>query len=107
MPKTPTALSIRLKILLGFGLALLTVAVVAIVTYRTTCGFIRANDAAAQTRELIEAHEMFLRHLSFLESSALGFVVTGDEHQRLSFSENERQILASYNALHRNALDDQ
>lgn len=99
LTKFPSALSIRLKVLLGFGLALMTVAIVAIVTYRSIHGFLRTADGASQISQLIETHEMLSRHAAQLEGEALGFVLRGDEHLQRAFENSAYELLSCRNFL--------
>ncbi len=72
-------LSIRQKVLLGFGLAILAVFVTAVMAYRSTRGFIKTATWVAHTRLVLESEETLLRHLMEAESAARGYLVTGNE----------------------------
>ena len=71
--------SIRFKVLLGFGLAILAVAAIAFLSIQSTRAFIKNAEWVSQTHRVLETHEGMLRHLMEAESAARGYVITGDE----------------------------
>jgi len=74
-----TSSSIRFKVLLGFGLAILAVAAIAFLSIRSTRSFIQTAEWVSQTHRVLETHESMLRHLMEAESAARGYLITGDE----------------------------
>jgi PAS domain S-box-containing protein len=72
-------LSIRFKVLLGFGLAILAVAVIATLSLQSTRSFINTTEWVSHTHRVLETHEALLRHLMEAESAARGYLITGDE----------------------------
>lgn len=73
------SLSIRFKVLSGFGLAIAAVAVIATLSLRSTRSFIATAEWVSHTHRVLETHEALLRHLMEAESAARGFLITGDE----------------------------
>jgi len=71
--------SIRLKVLLGFGLAFLALAIIAFLSFQSTRSFIRNAEWVSQTHRILETHESMLRHLMEAESAARGYLITSDE----------------------------
>ena len=71
--------SIRFKVLLGFGLAILAVAIIAFLSILSTRSFINTAGWVSHTHRVLETHESMLRHLMEAESSARGHLITGDE----------------------------
>ena len=72
------SLSIRHKVLLGFGLAILAVAVIATLSLQSTRSFINTAEWVSHTHRVLETHEALLRHLMEAESAARGYLITGD-----------------------------
>jgi len=71
--------SIRFKVLLGFGLAILAVAIIAFLSIQSTRSFINTAEWVSRTHRVLETHESMLRHLMEAESAARGYLITGDE----------------------------
>ena len=71
--------SIRFKVLLGFGLAILAVGVIAFLSVQSTRAFIRNAEWVSHTHRVLETHESLLRHLMEAESAARGYLITGDD----------------------------
>lgn len=71
--------SIRTKVLLGFGLAILAVAVIAFLSIRSTRSFLNTAEWVSQTHRVLETHESMLKHLMEAESAVRGYLITGDE----------------------------
>ena len=71
--------SIRFKVLLSFGLAILAVAVIALLSLQSTRAFIRNAEWVSHTHRVLETHESMLRHLMEAESAARGYLISGDE----------------------------
>jgi PAS domain S-box-containing protein len=92
MTNTPTHgkerrdFSIIQKIVLGFGLASLFLALVAFFTYRSTKSFLSNASAVAQTHQVLEVHETLLRHLMETESGERGYIITGDPIYLLTYT---------------------
>ena len=71
--------SIRLKVILGFGLAFLALVIIAFLSFQSTRSFIRNAEWVSHTHRVLETHESMLRHLMEAESAARGYLITGDE----------------------------
>ena len=80
-------LSIRFKVLIGFGLAILAVVIIAFLSIRSTRSFINTAEWLSHTHRVLEAHESMLRHLMEAESAARGYLITGDELMRDFFQQ--------------------
>ncbi|XHR27839.1 MAG: ATP-binding protein [Chthoniobacteraceae bacterium] len=72
-------LSIRIKLLLAFGAAILAVAVMAGLGLQSTRDFIHAAQAVSRTHRVLESHEALLRHFMEAESAARGYLISGDD----------------------------
>ena len=74
-----SSFSIQSKVVLGFGLAIAAVAVIAGLSLQSTRAFRRQAAWVSQTHRVLETHETMLRHLMEAESAARGFLISGDE----------------------------
>jgi PAS domain S-box-containing protein len=102
MSPTPPAkprLSIRRKIVFGFGLVLAMLGVIGLISYRSTRAFISTAELVAHTREVMEIQERTQRHVMEMESGRRGFLITGDENSLLGFEQAQTQIIENFNAL--------
>ena len=98
--------SIRQKILLAFGLAVLAVFVIAILAYRSTRGFIKTADWLAHTRLVLENQETLLRHVTEAETAARGFIITGDDWFLESYQQVVDAVVADFGRLKLLVADD-
>ena len=98
-PPVPPRYSIRRKIVIGFGLVLVMLGVIGLISYRSTRAFIQTADWVAHTREVMEIQERTQRHLMEMESGRRGYLVTGDETYLHGFEEAQTQIVENFNAL--------
>ena len=71
--------SVGRKIALGFGLALLILLIVALVSYRTTTRLIATADSVDQTHRVLEALEEIISYVKDVQSAQRGYLITGDE----------------------------
>src|SRR4051794_8895454 len=78
-PPTKRRLSIRAKVLFGFGFVLAMLVVIAVVAFKSTERFLATAEAVAHSREILETEEKVLRHLMEMESIRRGYLLTGDE----------------------------
>ena len=92
--------SIRHKIILGFGLAALMLAVVGLITYRSTRVFLRAARLETQSRQVLEVQQSFSCHLMECESEVRGFIVSGNEEALRSFQQARKELLNEFATLH-------
>jgi PAS domain S-box-containing protein len=95
LPATPQKLSIRGKVLLGFGLGLVMLVAIALIAWRSTVHFLQTAESVAHSRAILETEERVLRHLMEMESARRGFLFTGDESVLDDFG--EAQILVNEN----------
>ena len=91
--------SIRQKVLLAFGFAVLAVFVIAVLAYRSTRGFIKTAEWVAHTRLVIENQETLLRHVTEAETAARGFLITGDDWFLESYQQVVDAVVADFGRL--------
>src|SRR5215204_1819967 len=70
-------ISVEGKIGIGFGAALLLLAVGAVVSYRTTISLLDAMIWANRTHEILIKVESLLSHVKDIETGMRGYVITG------------------------------
>jgi PAS domain S-box-containing protein len=78
LPTTPQKLSIRGKVLFGFGLGLVMLVAIALIAWRSTVHFLQTAESVAHSRAILETQERVLRHLMEMESARRGFLFTGE-----------------------------
>jgi PAS domain S-box-containing protein len=78
-PLTPQGLSIRRKVVLGFGFVLAMLATIAFITLKSTRAFQNTAELVAESRETLEIGEQLMRRIMEMESARRGFLITGDE----------------------------
>jgi CHASE3 domain sensor protein len=71
--------AIREKIGAGFGLALLILVLIAVVSYRNTVQLIETGRLVAQTHALLGTLESVRAHMTEIETGARGYVITADD----------------------------
>jgi PAS domain S-box-containing protein len=98
-PPVPPRYSIRRKIVIGFGLVLVMLGVIGLISYRSTRSFIQNADWVAHTRAVMELQERTQRHLMEMESGRRGYLVTGDEVYLQGFEQAQTQIIDNFNKL--------
>ena len=98
-------ISIRHKVVLGFGVVLVIFAVVAVMMWRSTHGFLSTAELAARSREVLETGERALRRLMELESERRGFLITGDDAQLENSVRTEAALMEDLQLLERLAED--
>jgi len=96
---TPQRFSIRRKILLGFGFTVAMLAVIALITWRSTRGFLSTAELVAQSRESLETSERVLRHLLEMESGRRGFIITGDDRHLRGFEGAQTAAIRDFGRL--------
>ena len=101
----PPRFSIRRKVVLGFGLVLAMLGLIALISYRSTRAFIQNAEWVQHTRAVMEIEERTQRHLMEMESGRRGFVITGDERMLRGYEEAQGQIIESFNALKADTAD--
>ncbi len=95
----PQRLTIRSKVLLGFGIVLALFGVIAWVTIRSTVGFSRTAEWVAHTQEVIELQERLFRYVMEMESDRRGFLMTGDESMLTGYEGSRQSIIDNFNYL--------
>src|SRR5882757_1036695 len=98
-PPPSPRISIRRKIVIGFGLGVAMLGLIGFISYRSTRAFISTADWVAHTREVMEIQERTQRHIMEMESGRRGFLVTGDEHFLGGLEQAQTQIIENFNAL--------
>lgn len=91
--------SIRHKIIIGFGLAAIMLAGVGFITYRSTREFLMAAQREAQSRQILEVQQLFLRHLMEWESGVWGFMISGNEENLLPYGNIRDQLSKEFSTL--------
>src|SRR5689334_395716 len=79
---TPSQRPLRSKVLLGFGVVLVMVVILATITVRSTQGFIRTSAWVADAHDAIELEERMMRHAGELEAASHTYRETGQELDR-------------------------
>jgi methyl-accepting chemotaxis protein len=92
-------LTIGQKVLLGYGLAMVFMAMMAIAAYRNTGQLLSANDWVRHTFLVIGAAEDIRTNLIELESAERGYVITGDEQYLESVAGSRTRLPAARNLL--------
>ncbi len=99
LPSPKPRTTLRNKVLIGFGIVLAMLVVIAAISVRSTRGFIQTASWVASTHESVESFERLLRHIMQMESSRRGFLVTGDESFLRGFEGAKADIVQNFNAL--------
>jgi methyl-accepting chemotaxis protein len=92
-------LTIGKKIILGYGLAMLFVAIAGVMAYRGVERLIDANEWVSHTFLVIDRAEEIRIHLLEIESACRGFIMTGDERFMEPNDESRRALAVSRNSL--------
>ncbi len=98
-PPKPPRLSIRRKIVLGFGLVLAMLGIIGFISFQSTRAFISTAEWVAYTREVMEIQERTQRHLMEMESGRRGFLIQGDESYLRDFETAQARTVENFNAL--------
>src|SRR5690349_6122513 len=72
-------MSIRTKIGAGFGLSLLMLIIVGVVSYWSTTKLVHTAGMVAHTHEVRGLLDKLIQDLATVESAQRGFVITGDD----------------------------
>jgi len=87
-------LKIWQKIVLGFGLALLMLATVAVITYQSTSGLEANAEFSSRRHDFLDQLGAFELHLTEMDSAARGYLLAADP-QYLPAYEHARTVLVS------------
>jgi two-component system sensor kinase FixL len=102
MPDTSISsprMTIRNKVLLGFGIVLAMFGVIMWVSIRSTGNFIRTAEWVAHTHEVLELQERLHRHVMEMEADRRGFIATGNEDLLRGYQEAQTSIIQNFNSL--------
>jgi PAS domain S-box-containing protein len=86
-------------VLLGFGIVLAMLSVIASVSVRSTRSFTRTADWVAHTQQILELQERLFRHLMEMESQRRGYLLTGDERYIEEYAQARTLIVEGFNTL--------
>jgi PAS domain S-box-containing protein len=95
----PHRLTIRHKVLLGFGSLLLMFAIIATISWRSTDIFIKSATSVARAHVGLEIIEQAKRHLMEMESARRGFLISGEERWLKGFERAQAQLREKFDAL--------
>ncbi len=86
-------LKIWQKIILGFGLALVIVATVAYITYRSTVGLEQNAEWVSQRHEFLDQLSSFELHLMQVDSAARGYLLAADEQYLPPYDQGRQDLV--------------
>ncbi len=81
------------KIVLGFGLALVMLATVAYITYRSTGGLEESAEWVSQRHDFLDQLSSFELHLMELDSAARGYLLAADEQYLPAYDQSRRDLV--------------
>src|SRR5207302_7818193 len=91
--------SIVRKVILVLAIAMMMLAAIATITYRSTRTFIDTAERVGRSREIIGRERSLLRHLTEAESGARGYIISGDELYLRPYEDARTRIIQDFNAL--------
>lgn len=91
--------SIRHKIILGFGLAVMMLAVFGGITYHTTRDYITAAQWRTHSWKMLEVQQSFLQHLKEADNGVRDYVVSSKESDLKPFVEARTTLPKEFKAL--------
>src|SRR5947209_1814832 len=92
--------TLRSKVLTGFGLVLVMLALIATISIQSTRGFTRTSLWVAVTHEAIEVQERILRKVSEMDAHRRLYLITLDTSNRAPFRSAQTEIRQAMNSLH-------
>jgi PAS domain S-box-containing protein len=92
-------LKIWQKIVLGFGLALLMLATVAVITYRSTRGLNESADWVSKRHDFLDQLSSFELHLMVADSAARGYLLASDEQYLPAYEQARQDLVHDINAI--------
>lgn len=98
--------TIRGKVLFGFGLGLVMLVIIALIAWRSTQHFLSTAELVAHSRAVLETEEKVLRHLMEMESARRGFLLTGDEKQLRGFQDAKALVNENLSLLQQLVVED-
>ena len=93
------ALKIWQKIVLGFGLALLMLATVAFITYRSTGGLEESAKWVAKRHVFLDQLDSFELHLTEVDSAARGYLLAADEQYLPAYEQARLKLVEDMKAI--------
>ncbi len=90
---------IRQKVVLGFGIALVMLATIAVITYRSTHGFLNTAQLVARSRHVLEVQESLRRNLIEAENNVRGYLLAADEQYLPAYDRAQQGLIDDFNAL--------
>jgi methyl-accepting chemotaxis protein len=100
-------LTIGRKIIIGFGLPLLFIGVIGIVSHRSTSHLIENAGWVSHTYKVLEDLDRALTVVVDAESGSRGYIITGDEHYLVQYSGAGTQLVAARKQLRSLTSDNQ
>src|SRR5678815_31598 len=94
-------ISIRRKLVFGFGFALLMLALIALISWRSTRGFLSTAELMARSRETLETGERTLRHLTEMESARRAFLLTEMDTYLREYENVQKELVEDLRVLER------
>jgi PAS domain S-box-containing protein len=108
-PTFPTPvqrITIRGKVLFGFGIGLVMLVAIAFIAWRSTRHFLSTAERVAHSRAVLETEEKAVRHFTEMEAARRGYLLTGDARQMKAFDDASTLVNESFNDLRRLTADD-
>lgn len=85
--------------MLGFGIALVMLATIAVITYRSTHGFLNTAQLVARSRHVLEVQESLRRNLIEAENNVRGYLLAADEQYLPAYDRAQQGLIDDFNAL--------
>ncbi len=101
----PQRISIRHKVMLGFGLVLVMLATIALITWRSTRGFMATAELVARSHEVLAKSDKLLRYLMEMESGRRGFLITGDDRYLRGYEQAQADIIDTFATLKSDTIE--
>src|SRR4051794_10193594 len=98
-PSDSQRTTLRSKVLLGFGIVLVMLVLIAAISVQSTRGFNRTSQWVAVTYEAIEVQGRMLRNVTEREAGRRAFMRSGAEAQRKAFAPRKAGLEQGMNAL--------
>jgi PAS domain S-box-containing protein len=92
-------LKIWQKIVLGFGLALVMLATVALITYRSTRGLDESAEWVSRRHDFLDQMSSFELHLMEVDSAARGYLLAADEQYLPAYEKARQELVQSIKAI--------
>jgi PAS domain S-box-containing protein len=92
-------LKIWQKIVLGFGLALVMLATVAVITYRSTGGLEESAEWVSHRHDFLDRLSSFELHLMEVDSAARGYLLASDEQYLPAYELARRELVQDVRAI--------